>query len=141
MTTKPQTGHIHPVPGLLMLTVVLTQRFLATFRRATNLNIELEERVQEKHAELEINFERMRDLEEIRVVAIERERIMREMHDGVGGHLVSILAMVEKGRGAPWRFTTTPTATTCDSWSNRADPTRRHRSGTNPSTIFATRFP
>jgi signal transduction histidine kinase len=40
----------------------------------------------------------MRELEEIRVVASERERIMREMHDGVGGHLVSILAMVEKGR-------------------------------------------
>jgi signal transduction histidine kinase len=82
----------------LVLTAVLTERFLATFRRATNRNIELEERVQQKHLELEANFERTRELEEIRVVASERERIMREMHDGVGGHLVSILAMVEKGR-------------------------------------------
>jgi signal transduction histidine kinase len=80
---------------------VLTLRFLATFKRATNLNAELEERVEEKHAELESNFERVRDLEEIRVVSAERERIMREMHDGVGGHLVSILAMVQKGRAGP----------------------------------------
>jgi signal transduction histidine kinase len=97
----------------LVMTGALTQRFLATFRRATNLNVELEERVHRKHvelevsfqrmrdlelAELEVNFERTRDLEEHRVVASERERIMREMHDGVGGDLVSILAMVENGR-------------------------------------------
>ncbi len=81
-----------------IMTAVLTMRFLATFRRATNLNSELEARVEEKHIELKGNFARMRDLEESRVVAAERERIMREMHDGVGGHLVSILAMVEKGR-------------------------------------------
>ena len=84
-----------------IMAVILTTRFLTTFRRARNLNVELEERVEEKHAELESNFERMRDLEENRVVAVERERIMREMHDGVGGHLVSILAMVEKGRAVP----------------------------------------
>lgn len=82
----------------LVMTAALTQRFLATFVRARNLNVELEERVLQEHAELEVNFERMRDLEESRVVARERERIMREMHDGVGGDLVSILAMVENGR-------------------------------------------
>jgi len=85
----------------VIIAVTLTRRFLVTFRRARNLNVELEERVEEKHAELERNFERMHDLEENRAVAGERERIMREMHDGVGGHLVSILAMVEKGRAAP----------------------------------------
>jgi len=84
-----------------IIAVTLTRRFLITFTRARNLNVELEERVEQKHAELERNFERMHDLEENRAVAGERERIMREMHDGVGGHLVSILAMVEKGRAAP----------------------------------------
>jgi signal transduction histidine kinase len=100
----------------LVMTAALTQRFLATFRSARSLNVELEERVHRKHAELEVNFERMRELEqaelefnfdrmryleESRVVAGERERIMREMHDGVGGDLVSILAMVENGRAGP----------------------------------------
>jgi signal transduction histidine kinase len=84
-----------------IIAVSLTRRFLITFSRARNLNVELEERVDEKHAELEGNFERMRDLEESRVVGAERERIMREMHDGVGGQLVSILAMVENGRAGP----------------------------------------
>jgi len=86
-----------PVNTAVMV-VALTGRFLATFRRATSLNAELEVRVEKKHAELEENFERMRKLEENRVVATERERIMQEMHDGVGGHLVSVLAMVERGR-------------------------------------------
>jgi signal transduction histidine kinase len=36
-----------------------------------------------------------------RAVAIERERIMRELHDGLGGMLVSALAMVEDGTGSP----------------------------------------
>lgn len=110
--------HIRLVPlalpaSTLVVTAALTQRFLRTFSRARNLNVELEQRVHRKHAELEVNFERMRELEQAelefnfermrgleanRVVHSERERIMREMHDGVGGDLVSILAMVENGR-------------------------------------------
>lgn len=59
--------------------VTLVRRFVAAFRRA----------------------EDQRDaLARERVLALERERIMREMHDGVGGHLVRTLSMLE-GRGAP----------------------------------------
>jgi signal transduction histidine kinase len=58
---------------------------------------ELDGRVARKHAELAANFERMRALEHERAVAGERERMLREMHDGLGGQLVSTLAMVEQG--------------------------------------------
>jgi signal transduction histidine kinase len=59
--------------------VTLVRRFVAAFRSA----------------------EDQRDaLAREQVLARERERIMREMHDGVGGHLVRTLSMLE-GRGAP----------------------------------------
>jgi signal transduction histidine kinase len=73
----------------------LLLRFIAEYRRSENTNVELEARVQQKHSELEQQFARLRDLEEKRAVGAERERIMREMHDGMGAQLVSTLALVE----------------------------------------------
>lgn len=52
-------------------------------------------------AALQTQFERVRELDRRQVVADERERLMRDMHDGVGGHLVSVLAMIEGGRSEP----------------------------------------
>ncbi len=76
---------------------VVIEYFLGALREAETLNLELEERVASKHAELEANFHRLRELEHQRVVSTERERLMREMHDGMGGQLVSALAMAEDG--------------------------------------------
>ena len=73
----------------------LLLRFIGEYRRSENTNVELEARVQEKHAELEQQFARLRELEEQRAVGAERERIMREMHDGMGAQLVTTLALVE----------------------------------------------
>ncbi len=105
--TLIQTGHLaRDVPHLFpfaapLLTIsfaaILTIRFLRTFNRARQLNVTLEERVQQKHAELEASFERERRLERERALAQERERIMREVHDGIGGSLASALATVEGG--------------------------------------------
>lgn len=47
-----------------------------------------------------MSLERSRPSERERAVAAERERIMRELHDGLGGMLVSALAMVEDGSGS-----------------------------------------
>lgn len=64
---------------------------------AQRLNFELEERVEEKRLELAGSYARMAELERDRAIAAERERLMREMHDGTGGQIVSALAMVEGG--------------------------------------------
>ncbi len=88
----------YTVPLLLLAAAgILLARFLRAYERAEHLNVELEERVREKHGELEREFQRARRLEGERVVAAERERLMREVHDGIGGQLVSTLAMVESG--------------------------------------------
>ena len=79
----------------------LAARLVADKARAEALNVALESRVRAKQAELERAFTRTRELERERVLAGERERIMREMHDGVGGALVSALSLVERGRAEP----------------------------------------
>jgi signal transduction histidine kinase len=76
-------------------------RFVETLNAAELLNIDLEALVRERTAELQAQFERVRDLERRQTIAAERERLMRDMHDGVGGHLVSMLAMIEADRRHP----------------------------------------
>lgn len=66
---------------------------------AETLNRELEGRVREKHEELETNYQKLRALERESAISAERERIMQDVHDGIGGQLVSTLALVESGRG------------------------------------------
>jgi signal transduction histidine kinase len=82
---------------------IIIGHLAAGLTESETLNRELEQRVQEKHGELERNYERLGELERARAVAHERERIMRDMHDGMGGQLVSTLAMVEGGRFTPDR--------------------------------------
>ncbi|MGH0036516.1 MAG: sensor histidine kinase [Myxococcota bacterium] len=79
----------------------LTLRFARTLQRAEHHNEELEERVQAKHAELESQFARVRRMEDERILADERGRMMREMHDGLGSRLVEMLSMIEAGDAEP----------------------------------------
>src|SRR5579862_829623 len=76
---------------------VLADRFVRSLNESEHLNAHLEARVGEKHAELEENYRRMHELEGQRAVAAERQRIMSDMHDGVGGQLISTLSLVEQG--------------------------------------------
>lgn len=62
---------------------------------------DLERRIAEKHAELERNYARLRELEHAQLLTAERERMMRDMHDGVGGQLVAALAVAENNVAEP----------------------------------------
>ena len=62
---------------------------------AQRLNLELEKRVEEKRRELAGSYTRMAERERDRAIIAERERLMRDMHDGAGRQIASALAMVE----------------------------------------------
>jgi signal transduction histidine kinase len=87
------------VPAVLGLATVaaLVSALGKRLADAQRLNLELERRVEEKRCELASSYARMAELERDRAIAAERERLMREMHDGTGGQIVSALAMVEGG--------------------------------------------
>jgi signal transduction histidine kinase len=108
--TSTVTGHLPAglllspyIPPLIIL--VAGANLLAYVVRALDqserLNRELEQRVEEKHRELEHNYARLRELERGHAVAAERDRLMRDVHDGMGGQLVSTLALVESGGSTP----------------------------------------
>lgn len=80
---------------LVAFGTTLGLRFVRALRTALALNEELEHRVQAREAELSQQFARSRDLERRHILIGERQRLMREMHDGLGAQLISVLALVE----------------------------------------------
>lgn len=88
---------LFPPFAVTVSTVVLGVRLARGLAESEELNRELEQRVAQKHDELESNYTRMRHMEAVRAIAEERERWLRDMHDGLGGQLVSTLALVESG--------------------------------------------
>jgi signal transduction histidine kinase len=91
------------IPSIALLAIgwAMVADIGTALTQSEELNVTLEQRVAEKHAQLERNYDRLRRLERERAVTEERDRIMRDMHDGMGGQLVSTLAMVESGRFGP----------------------------------------
>ncbi len=81
--------------ALIGMIVLRARRFLAT---TLALNAELEARVEEKHAELQDNYERLAESQRREAAALERARLMRDMHDGLGGQLVHALGLSEQAR-------------------------------------------
>lgn len=85
------------LPMFMMIGWMLIDRFVRSLNESEKLNAELEKRVAEKHVELARSYERMQMLERQQAVEEERGRIMRDMHDGIGAHLISTLSLVEHG--------------------------------------------
>jgi len=81
--------------ALMLVLISRTQMHLQT---VLTLNHDLESRVAQVHRELEDNYEHMAAAEQREAVLNERERMVQEMHDGLGGQLVSTLSMVESGK-------------------------------------------
>ncbi|HJL31732.1 MAG TPA: hypothetical protein RMI62_21800, partial [Polyangiaceae bacterium LLY-WYZ-15_(1-7)] len=95
--SAPRLLHLLAPVLFLAFGTILLSDFLRAYREARALNRELDARVQEKEAELAQSYEALRRLQDQRVLAAERERLMREMHDGLGGRLVSALSLASRG--------------------------------------------
>lgn len=74
--------------------ILLVLRVVKAFDESEQLNRELEQRVSDKEAELKENYALLAKLEKDEAIDGERDRIMRDMHDGVGGQLVGALNLL-----------------------------------------------
>jgi len=79
----------------VLLTVILVSRLIETSRELEELNISLEQRVRDSNRALTESYEKVQKMEQERLLALERERFNRDMHDGLGGHLSTALALAE----------------------------------------------
>jgi signal transduction histidine kinase len=99
--TRVYTLHLALPVLLLTIGSLLTIRFVRALRSSEDSNLVLAERLAEKERELADQFEQMRLVEQRKASAAERQRIMQDMHDGLGAQLVSSLVMVERGGAKP----------------------------------------
>lgn len=91
---------VHYAAPLVFLVVgwIMTARFVRVLNQYESLNKDLERRVADKHHELEANFVRLEALTKEQAMMAERQRIVADMHDGLGGQLVTALRLVESNR-------------------------------------------
>ena len=80
----------------VVFSVVILNRFRNNAKELDALNMELSERIQQKTEELEATHRLLRHRDREKTLAAERERLMRDMHDGLGGHLVHAIAISER---------------------------------------------
>lgn len=83
------------IPAVLLFSWFLIKRFVGSLNQAEQMTSLLEHRVKQRETELAQQFERLKQLEQQQLLAQERERIMRDMHDGIGGQLVSVISLLQ----------------------------------------------
>ncbi|MDP3405241.1 MAG: ATP-binding protein [Brevundimonas sp.] len=86
---------------LLALVAAFLQRNFTLFRSAVSLNALLADRLAVREAELETAHARERELVRSQAHDDERRRIMRDMHDGLGSQLMSMLLAARRGKAEP----------------------------------------
>jgi signal transduction histidine kinase len=90
---------LHHGANLLLLVMVgiLTLRFVRALDATEELNRSLEARVAERERELEARHARLGELEREQAVLDERQRIVQDLHDGLGSQLFTALSRAERG--------------------------------------------
>jgi len=82
---------------VVFMAALIVERYTSTVAAVRSLNDSLEDRVKLKERELAQAFERLELERTAAATSQERQRIMRDLHDGVGAHLVGLLALVKGG--------------------------------------------
>lgn len=102
-TAEPSRVYLTRVAYLGFLATVatmMTLRFVRAMRTADATAATLRERVADVETQLRETFEELRARREAEAVERERARLMRDLHDGLGGELASILALADAPKPA-----------------------------------------
>ena len=78
----------------------LTWRFARALNQVDSFAGRLVTQVREAEEKLKASFAREEERARAAALARERTRLMRDLHDGLGGQLVSIVALSERGNGS-----------------------------------------
>jgi signal transduction histidine kinase len=96
----PLTFYFSPACGVVLalgLAAVIAGQAARARTLALSMNAELAARLTERSAELESSHARNREYERQVTLAEERQRIVRDMHDGIGGQLTALLLTARGG--------------------------------------------
>ncbi len=82
---------------VLFMGWIVVDRYSHQVAEYRKLNASLEQRVAAREAELNASYEKLARQSELQATLQERQRIMRDIHDGVGAHLVGLLNLIKRG--------------------------------------------
>lgn len=83
---------------VITVCTLMTLRFVRAMSEVDRTAEELRLRVEAAEEELRITYEELRARRENEAVERERSRLMRDLHDGLGGELASMLALADSPR-------------------------------------------
>ena len=76
---------------------LIYRRYIKAITEVEALNTNLAERLQAREAELEHSHRRLLEVERQQTLSGERQRLMQDMHDGLGSTLISAIRQAEHG--------------------------------------------
>lgn len=94
-TLAPYLLHWGILYLLVLLLITQVRGILRALHVAENAQEQLQAALAERSLELQQQFALRQQAEQARTLAEERQRIMRDMHDGVGGQLVALIGQLE----------------------------------------------
>lgn len=85
-----------PLPLMMAMGWVIVRRYARIRLRTEAMNRRLARKVQRREREITAAYQRLNELERDRAVRAERDRFMRDLHDGLGTHLITSKRMAER---------------------------------------------
>lgn len=86
--------------GIALLTILVT-RFRAASEQARDLLATLSARVADRERELAATYAQLEQAAREQATMLERQRILRDMHDGVGTHISAAIRQLQSGQSRP----------------------------------------
>lgn len=83
--------------ALSVFGTLMYRRYVDAIGEVEQLNASLAQRLRTREAELEQSHQRLREVELRQTISDERQRLMQDMHDGLGSSLISAIRSVERG--------------------------------------------
>ncbi|CAN5225726.1 7TM diverse intracellular signaling domain-containing protein [soil metagenome] len=96
----PEHIYLMPFATLVIVATFLfavQQRYVGALVEVEKLNLSLAERLAEQSAQLQAQHDKLREVERQQSLLVERQRLMQDMHDGLGSSLLSAMVAVEQG--------------------------------------------
>ncbi|HEY8887362.1 MAG TPA: ATP-binding protein, partial [Gallionella sp.] len=91
-------GSYSNIIAFLIFTYIMFRRYVGAIEDVKQVNASLAMRLQAREAELTESHERLREIEHRQTLSQERQRLVQDMHDGLGSSLISALRVVERGQ-------------------------------------------
>jgi signal transduction histidine kinase len=90
-------GAYAPAVCFITFGILMYRRYMNAMAEVERVNAGLAERLMRREAELEASHQRLREIELRQTISDERQRLMQDMHDGLGSSLISAIRSVERG--------------------------------------------